>query len=95
MATQPRKGFVSVPPAKSQPPRRDEEPVTVPELPTLEQLENTAVAMGFRSILMVRHLPHYEESLRNLHALVVRTLNGDDEAASRLAMLKAAFGRNV
>lgn len=63
--------------------------------PTIEQMENVAVALGFESILHARRAPHYRESLLNLHRLVQRMLNGDQQAEATLERLRHAFGRQT
>lgn len=63
----------------------------MPEPPTLEQCENLAGAMGFPILPPGLQPPFYVEGMRNLHGLIVRTVNGDDEAAAVLAALKNAF----
>jgi hypothetical protein len=60
--------------------------------PTMEQLENTMVAMGLPVLPEGLRPPFYRESLLNLHALVVRTVNGDEKAARSLDAFVAAFG---
>lgn len=107
MATQPRKGFKRVEPPRPargydrplpspQPeprPEPDRELIEVDGLPTLEQCENVALALGFPILPEEMRPPYYLDSMRNLHSLVVRTLNGDEQAERSLATLKAAFGR--
>lgn len=66
------------------------EPQPEREVPTLEQCENVALTLGFGSMLMLRSLPHYEESLRNLHALVQRVADGDEQSAAVLARMREA-----
>lgn len=91
MGTQPRNGYVRVEPKKDAPLH---EPVTVSEPPTDEQLANTAMLLGFPILAtpLFRRMPHWRESMLNLHALMVRALNGDAEAKRTLAALVAAFG---
>jgi hypothetical protein len=61
--------------------------------PTLEQLENTALALGLPILSEGLRPPYYEESLRNLHAIAQKAMDGDEEAAKKLARLQAMFGR--
>lgn len=61
--------------------------------PTLEQMENLAVAVGLPILPPGLRPPHYETSMRNLHAIVQRAANGDEEAEKTLAALRAAFGK--
>src|SRR3954464_16020661 len=105
MATQPRNGFKAVPPPKREPPIRarardpevgwdpKKDPITVPDEPTDEQLANTAMVLGFPIMAtpMFQKMPHWRESMLNLHALMVRALNGDQEAEQRLALFQQAF----
>jgi len=58
---------------------------------TLEQLENVAALLGLPILPAAFRPPHYRESLLNLHRLVQRMLDGDEEAARTVAVLKAAF----
>ena len=66
-------------------------PVAAPNEPTLEQCENVALALGFPLFSPLRHLPHYEQSLRNLHAIVTSAATGEPEANARLAAYRLAF----
>jgi hypothetical protein len=70
------------------------DPVTVPEPPTDDQLCNTAIALGFPMLAtpLFQKMPHWRESMLNLHALMVRTLNGDPDAERALAVFQEAFG---
>lgn len=89
MTTQPRKGFVQVPHRR---PGELREPIVAVEEPTLEQLENVARLMGLPVLPPGLQPAHYRESLLNLHKLVVRMLNGDEQAERVLEALQAAFG---
>lgn len=61
----------------------------IPDGPTVEQMENVALTMGFGSLLVLRD-PVRLDGLRALHALVQRAASGNKEAALRLAMMRAA-----
>jgi len=61
--------------------------------PTLEQLENTCLALGLPLLPKSLRPPYYEQSLRNLHRLAQKALDGDEEAAKSLTYLKKMFGR--
>ncbi len=61
--------------------------------PSLEQCERLAVAMGLPILAEPLQPPTYRESMLNLHALIQRTIDGDEQAAATLAALKARFGR--
>lgn len=91
MATQPRNGFKRVePPRKPDPP---EPKVEGPE-PTDEQLCNLAVVAGYPLLAtpMFQQMPHWRESLLNLHALYQRAICGDQDALVALDRLASAFG---
>jgi hypothetical protein len=62
--------------------------------PTLEQLENTCLALGLPLLPEGLRPPYYEESLRNLHRIAQKALDGDEEAAKSLIHLKERFGRS-
>lgn len=64
-------------------------------LPTLEQCENLAVAMGLPILAEGLRPPYYFESMRNLHALIQKAVTGDVEAATVLEILCARFGREI
>jgi hypothetical protein len=63
--------------------------------PTMEQLERTALALGFPILPEALRPSYYEEALRNLHKIVQEVANGDEEAGRRLAMLREAFAREI
>lgn len=73
--------------------RAEEEAEEVGSGPTLKQMENLALALGFPILTGALRPPYYEESLRNLHGIVQRAASGDEDAGLTLAALKAAFGR--
>lgn len=59
--------------------------------PIIEQLEYLATVMGFSKLLMFKG-SMYEEGLRNLHALVQKSTNGDEKATRKLSFLRERFG---
>lgn len=67
-------------------------PYAPPE-PTDDQLESLMVAMGFPAVVWLRgRHPNWREAALNFHKLVVRGLNGDEEAMQQVARLKAMLG---
>lgn len=66
----------------------------MPSPPTVEQCEAVMRLLGLPTLPEGLRPPHYLESCRNLHALFVRTLNGDAEAERQIEMLKGAFGND-
>lgn len=68
------------------------EPVTAVAEPTLEQLENVALALGLPLLPESLRPPFYRESLLNLHGLYVRVLNGDARARAAVERIRYAFG---
>lgn len=61
--------------------------------PTLEQCENAALALGLPILIEGLRPPYYEESMRNLHAIIAKCAMGDEEACEKIAFFKRAFGR--
>ena len=61
--------------------------------PTLEQLENLALALGFPVLPCELQPPHYQEALRNLHRMTKRAVDGDQEAAASLITLREQFAK--
>ena len=59
--------------------------------PTLEQCERAAVALGFPILAPGLQPPYYEESMRHLHALIQKSINGDEQAAKTLHHLRERF----
>jgi hypothetical protein len=88
--TRPRTGYTRIEPASSLN-MNPVEPEPENE-PTLEQLERTALLLGFPLLPEGLRPPYYEESLRNLHRLVQQSIDGDEQASHTLALLKARFG---
>jgi hypothetical protein len=90
MATQPRKGFVRVEPRKPEP-RVEPEPEGAE--PTDEQLCNIACVLGFPILAtpIFQRMPHWRQSMLNLHALFQRAICGDTEAEAALNRLIEAF----
>ena len=62
--------------------------------PTLEQCENVALAMGLPILPESLRPPYYEQSMRNLHAIVAKCALGDKEACDKLEVLKTMFGNS-
>jgi len=73
----------------------DEAAHTTEELPipTDEQLERVAIALGFPILIGKLRPPHYREALLNLHGLVQKTADGDAGAAQTLAFLRERFAQ--
>jgi hypothetical protein len=71
----------------------DTPPISEGSEPTLEQLERAAEALGFPLLPESLRPPHYEESLRNLHAIISKAIAGDEEAGAKLVALQGMFGR--
>jgi hypothetical protein len=94
MGTQPRNGFQRVEPPRKPEPRAEPKATVEGSEPTDEQLCNLACAAGFPLLAtpMFQKMPHWRESLLNLHALFQRAICGDQEAAIALDRLGSAFG---
>lgn len=62
--------------------------------PSDEQLAHLATTLGLPTLPPSLRPAVWRESMLNLHALVQKAVDGDEQAALKLAHLRAMFSRN-